>query len=308
MVSKPTTHATRPRIPVVRQIAEPASVQIAMRWSTPIHRSVARSKWGNPPRNTPIAYRTSARLAVWRNRRWRVTPAARRRANASIRATPAIHRKDGKTTSVGVQPCQSACLSGQYAAPASPGVLTRIISAIVAPRKASSETRRSLSLEVVLVTGTLRNLSNPCILSPRITPENVVADPSLFDGIDLYETLQISPNADLDTIHRVYRLLAQRFHPDNRETGSATRFREIHDAYMVLSDPATRAQYDIEHHKREKDRWRLVSTGVQAEDTFESERLARLTVLEVLYTRRKLEPRDPGHLRSRFRERARPAA
>ena len=62
----------------------------------------------------------------------------------------------------------------------------------------------------------------------------------------------------------------------------------------MLSDPATRAQYDIEHHRREKDRWRLVSTGAQAEDTFESERLARLTVLEVLYTRRKLEPRDPG--------------
>jgi len=121
-----------------------------------------------------------------------------------------------------------------------------------------------------------------------------VADPSPFDGLDLYETLQISPNADLDTIHRVYRLLAQRFHPDNRETGSAARFREIHNAYIVLSDPATRAQYDVEHHRREKDRWRLVSTGSRAEDTFETERLARLTVLEVLYTRRKLEPREPG--------------
>jgi curved DNA-binding protein CbpA len=121
-----------------------------------------------------------------------------------------------------------------------------------------------------------------------------VADPSPFDGLDLYETLQISPNADLDTIHRVYRLLAQRFHPDNRETGSAARFREIHNAYIVLSDPATRAQYDVEHHRREKDRWRLVSTGSRAEDTFETERLARLTVLEVLYTRRKLEPHEPG--------------
>jgi curved DNA-binding protein len=121
-----------------------------------------------------------------------------------------------------------------------------------------------------------------------------VADPSPFDGLDFYETLQISPNADLDTIHRVYRLLAQRFHPDNQETGNPNRFRELHDAYTVLSDPATRAQYDIEHHKREKDRWRLVSTGAAAADTFESERLARLTVLEVLYTRRKLEPHDPG--------------
>ena len=42
---------------------------------------------------------------------------------------------------------------------------------------------------------------------------------------DYYETLQISPNADPDTVHRVYRLLAQRFHPDNKETGSDVRFQ-----------------------------------------------------------------------------------
>jgi curved DNA-binding protein len=33
--------------------------------------------------------------------------------------------------------------------------------------------------------------------------------------VDYYEFLQISPNADVDTIHRVYRFLAARFHPDN---------------------------------------------------------------------------------------------
>ena len=48
---------------------------------------------------------------------------------------------------------------------------------------------------------------------------------------DHYETLQISPNADPDTIHRVYRLLAQRFHPDNQETGDTARFRQITEAY-----------------------------------------------------------------------------
>ncbi len=106
--------------------------------------------------------------------------------------------------------------------------------------------------------------------------------------------LQISPNADLDTVQRVYRLLAQRFHPDNTETGDATRFRHVHDAYAVLSDPEKRAQYDIVHHRQTQDRWRLVSTGAQTEDSFEGERLARLTVLEVLYARRRLEPREPG--------------
>ena len=36
---------------------------------------------------------------------------------------------------------------------------------------------------------------------------------------DYYEILQLSPNADPDTIQRVYRMTAQRFHPDNAETG-----------------------------------------------------------------------------------------
>ena len=35
---------------------------------------------------------------------------------------------------------------------------------------------------------------------------------------DYYEMLQISPNADSETIHRVYRILAQRYHPDNHDT------------------------------------------------------------------------------------------
>jgi curved DNA-binding protein len=51
-----------------------------------------------------------------------------------------------------------------------------------------------------------------------------------LDPIDHYETLQISPNADVDTIQRVFRMLAQRFHPDNAETGNADRFRALHDA------------------------------------------------------------------------------
>jgi len=37
---------------------------------------------------------------------------------------------------------------------------------------------------------------------------------------DYYEILQISVNAEPDTVHRVYRLLAQRFHPDNKERGT----------------------------------------------------------------------------------------
>jgi curved DNA-binding protein CbpA len=111
---------------------------------------------------------------------------------------------------------------------------------------------------------------------------------------DYYELLQISPNAETDTIHRVYRLLAQRFHPDNQETGDARKFRQLHDAYMVLSDPEKRAQFDVFHQKQRGDRWRLVSAGERSETDVDAEKLTRLTVLEVLYTRRRVEPQEPG--------------
>jgi curved DNA-binding protein CbpA len=111
---------------------------------------------------------------------------------------------------------------------------------------------------------------------------------------DYYELLQISPNAEPETIHRVYRLLAQRFHPDNQETGDARRFRTIHDAYTVLTDPEKRAQYDVFHARARQDRWKLVNAGVRSETDVDIERLTRLTVLEVLYTRRRVDPQEPG--------------
>jgi curved DNA-binding protein CbpA len=110
---------------------------------------------------------------------------------------------------------------------------------------------------------------------------------------DYYELLQVSPNAEPDTIQRLFRLLAHRFHPDNRESGSADRFRELTEAHNVLSDPERRARYDVAYHQYRKDRWRLVSAGSKAEDDFALEQMFRLTLLEALYTRRRLEPDSP---------------
>jgi curved DNA-binding protein CbpA len=111
---------------------------------------------------------------------------------------------------------------------------------------------------------------------------------------DYYELLQVSPSAELETIHRVYRLLAQRFHPDNRETGNPARFRQISEAYNALSNPEERARYDVLHQQQAQNRWRLVSTGGHADNDFEMEQRVRLTVLEVLYTKRRMEPREPA--------------
>lgn len=111
---------------------------------------------------------------------------------------------------------------------------------------------------------------------------------------DYYETLQISPTAEPDTVHRVYRLLAQRFHPDNRETGHERKFRELTDAYNVISDPERRAQYDVEYVQRQQQRWKLVATAADEDNDFKAEQQLRLTMLEVLYTRRRVEPQNPA--------------
>jgi hypothetical protein len=63
--------------------------------------------------------------------------------------------------------------------------------------------------------------------------------------LDCYEAMQLSPNADAETISRVYRLLAARYHPDNRETGDSEKFIRLSEAYQILSDPEKRARYDV---------------------------------------------------------------
>src|SRR6202030_4023260 len=71
------------------------------------------------------------------------------------------------------------------------------------------------------------------------------------DFVDYYELLQISPNAELETINRVYKMLATRYHPDNTETGDLSRFLLLNQAYETLSDHQLRSSYNAlyEEHK-----------------------------------------------------------
>jgi hypothetical protein len=66
-------------------------------------------------------------------------------------------------------------------------------------------------------------------------------------ALDCYEVMQLSPNADAETISRVYRLLAFRYHPDNTETGNSEMFLRLSEAHQILSDPKKRAGYDAAH-------------------------------------------------------------
>ncbi len=62
----------------------------------------------------------------------------------------------------------------------------------------------------------------------------------------LYDILEVSPNASLQIIRSAYRTLSQQYHPDkNSGAQTATLMAEINRAYMVLSDPLKRKEYDV---------------------------------------------------------------
>jgi curved DNA-binding protein len=62
---------------------------------------------------------------------------------------------------------------------------------------------------------------------------------------DYYDALGVSRTASTEELQRAYRTLARQYHPDvNRDPGAEERFKEISEAYSVLSDPDTRKRYD----------------------------------------------------------------
>jgi curved DNA-binding protein len=110
--------------------------------------------------------------------------------------------------------------------------------------------------------------------------------------VDYYEILQVSPNADLETIHRVYRILAHRLHPDNVETGSEEGFRALTEAYHTLSEPEKRAAYDVQHRETRRLTWRIFDQPSSAQG-IEAEKRKRQGILSLLYRQRLIEPAQP---------------
>ena len=110
---------------------------------------------------------------------------------------------------------------------------------------------------------------------------------------DYYETLQLNPNADEETINRVFRILVKRYHPDNRGSGNTKKFNEVMDAYRILSDPEKRAAYDVKYDQNRATVLKLFDEA-SASDSFDSDRRVCEGILSLLYVSRRRDPDRGG--------------
>jgi curved DNA-binding protein CbpA len=78
--------------------------------------------------------------------------------------------------------------------------------------------------------------------------------PWQIDWKDYYEVLQVISGAEPEVIDCAYKKLVTKYHPDNKKTGNADKFRLIHEAHEILADPARKKEYDAAYRNRFKDR------------------------------------------------------
>jgi curved DNA-binding protein CbpA len=113
--------------------------------------------------------------------------------------------------------------------------------------------------------------------------------------IDCYEVLQVSPNADLETIERVYRFLAKRYHPDNPRTGNEERFRTVQNAYETLSNPENRSSYDARYEGERAFVWQVFGEASSSDEmNIETDKRIQQSILTILYITRRKAPSTPG--------------
>ena len=111
--------------------------------------------------------------------------------------------------------------------------------------------------------------------------------------IDYYAILELSRDADPAALGRMFRYLAQLYHPDNQETGDRPRFDLVLEAHNTLRDAGRRAQYDILHEQR------FGSSAKPAEEHGDSNVVERDVeiqdrLLSTYYIKRRQNFRDPG--------------
>ncbi len=113
------------------------------------------------------------------------------------------------------------------------------------------------------------------------------------EELDCYEIMQLSPNADSETVERVYRMLAQRYHPDNVETGNSEIFIQMCEAYRILGNMEERARYDARYRQTKSLHWKIFDQG-EAATGRDAEKRKRQGVLGLLYAKQLQDPAGAG--------------
>ncbi len=108
--------------------------------------------------------------------------------------------------------------------------------------------------------------------------------------VDYYELLQSSPNANQETIERLFRYLAKHLHPDVAESGNVQKFSKLVEAYETLRDPVARAAYDAEYDSEKKRNAQLVEDA----GCLDGDASQRHKMLSLLYARRRQDMNTPG--------------
>jgi curved DNA-binding protein len=110
--------------------------------------------------------------------------------------------------------------------------------------------------------------------------------------IDYYDLMQISPNADEDTIKQMYRYLAKKWHPDQSQ-GDPERFRQLSEAHRTLTNPERRAAYDLRYQRFWEAKWNLAADASDSR-SFEEDKEVREGLLSLYYVQRRSKMNDPG--------------
>jgi hypothetical protein len=221
--------------------------------------------------------------------------AQRRRANrkASDRSVVRIELKDGlghaRWVTADLVDRSEQGIGVSLMSPLKCG-LTLLVSGKIAEDHSDSDVRRNAR-----VSWCVEGINGTCRVglefldgasSAHNTHQIVPVDPL---ELDCYEVMQLSPNADTETIERVYRMLAQRYHPDNRQTGSAEVFIRLCEANRILSDPELRAGYDARHREAKRLHWRIFDQAQSATGR-EAEKRKRQGILSLLYAKMLEDP------------------
>jgi len=110
---------------------------------------------------------------------------------------------------------------------------------------------------------------------------------------DYYEVLQISPNADQETIERMYRFLAKKYHPDNPASGREEKFKLLLEAYHILCDPEKRAAYDAKKGESRHLHFDFFGKDAECGDLGMDQRIQQ-SILTCLYQARRRDVQNPG--------------